>query len=110
MVECNYCGNKIQVECAIKINNEYFCDEKCKKFDQYIQVTSLMQEYCWIRSGIHCGICPIQKECSKIIKIEKSISRFEDILKYDIPVIDVAKIRNIEYLTIFLEKILLVLK
>ncbi|MFX0142427.1 MAG: hypothetical protein ACFFDN_52790 [Candidatus Hodarchaeota archaeon] len=82
-MECWYCGKVVTDEGIISDKN-YFCNEKCKKLHDFIILEDIMRIYC-DTPGIHCGNCPIDKECSIFRKIEKQIRTEEDILQFNIP-------------------------
>lgn len=85
-MECTICGKKVSGK-EILINDKIvLCDNKCEKIYYYYELEDKVLNYC-NKINNHCKICPIFKECSIFLKIEKKIKTDEDILKFNIPIV-----------------------
>ncbi|MFX0135290.1 MAG: hypothetical protein ACFFDN_16720 [Candidatus Hodarchaeota archaeon] len=85
-MECTYCGKILGDNEGLIFREKYFYSNKCKKIYDYYYLGDKMLKYC-DTYGNHCGICPIDRECSFFLKIEKQINSNEDILEFEIPII-----------------------
>jgi len=86
-MECITCGKAVEEDKGFFIGNKFFCSLNCKKIYNYYELEDKIINYC-NAVGNHCGICPIERECSIFMEIEKQICNDEDIIKFDIPIIN----------------------
>lgn len=89
-MECSYCGRILEINRALKFGKKYFCSDKCMKLYNFFLLEDKMINYCYTW-GNHCGICPIEQECAIFLKVEKQIFTDDDVLKFNIPIMDELK-------------------